>query len=105
MTLKDISGFVASMGLWCNKSSYETIADWTDGKRDYFIVYNAYPFLEKDRCSDAVLLKVGTNGKGRIVSIDKEDWIDACDKRFREFYKKCLDEGVFDRYAVEREDC
>ena len=101
MTIEDIFQYVASMGLWAKDGTYVTKGEGTDAKENAYVVYNAYSFLEKDRCSDAVLIEVGTNGKGKIRSIGMESWCDACDMRFRKFYGKALADGALDRYAVD----
>lgn len=66
-------------------------------------MYNDCPWMEKDRCTDPVTIDLGSNGMGKIVSMNCE-LEDLCSQRFRQFYEKCLKENAFDMYVIDREE-
>nr|DAG39913.1 MAG TPA: hypothetical protein [Caudoviricetes sp.] len=101
MKLSDIKSFVNSLGAWQSKDCYETKAVRL---KQSVIVYNDCPWLEKDRCTDPVTIDIGSNGMGKIVSIDCELGADLCSPYVRKFYEKCLKENAFDMYVVDREE-
>lgn len=100
MKLSDIKSFVNTLGAWKSKDCYETKA----GRIHQSVtVYNDCPWMEKDRCTDPVTIDIGSNGMGKIVSI-QTDLTDLCSPYFREFYEKCLKESAFDMYVIDREE-
>lgn len=100
MTLTDIKDFVHMLGSWQSKDCYETKA-----KRIHqtVVVYNDCKWMEKDRCTDPVTIDLGSNGMGKIVSMNF-DLADLCSPYVREFYEKCLKENAFDMYVIDREE-
>lgn len=101
MKLSEIKSFVNALGAWQSKNCYETKADRI---HESIIVYNSCPWMEEGRCTDPVTIDIGTNGKGRITSIDCELAVDLCSPYVREFYEKCLKEGALDMYVIDREE-
>ena len=102
MTATEIVKFVHSLGSWCKEESYRTHVDRI---KDSYPIYNDFPFpSEPGRASDCVSVRIGTNGRGKIVGRTAECGLDRCSEYVRKFYKQCLDEGVFDRYVIDRED-
>jgi hypothetical protein len=100
MNLSDIKSFGNSLGAWQSKNCYETKAERI---HESIIVYNDCPWLGKDRCTDPVTIDIGSNGMGKIVSMNCE-LEDLCSLRFRQFYEKCLKENAFDMYVIDREE-
>lgn len=100
MKLSDIKSFVNSLGAWQSKDCYETKAERI---HQSVTVYNDCPWMEKDRCTDPVTIDIGSNGMGKIVSMNCE-LEDLCSPRFRQFYEKCLKENAFDMYVIDREE-
>lgn len=100
MKLTDIKEFVNAIGSWQSKDCYDTKVE----KIKYtVVVYNECTWLEKDRCTDSVTIDLGSNGMGKIVSIDCEFGVDLCAPYVREFYDKCLKENVLDNYVIDRD--
>lgn len=100
MKLTDIKEFVKAIGAWQSENCYDTKVE----KIKYtVVVYNECPSLEKDRCTDSVCIDLGSNGMGKIVSIDCEFGVDLCVPYVREFYEKCLKENALDKYVIDRE--
>lgn len=100
MKLTDIKEFVKAIGAWQSENCYDTKVE----KIKYtVVVYNECPSLEKDRCTDSVCIDLGSNGMGKIVSIDCEFGVDLCVPYVRDFYEKCLKENALDKYVIERD--
>lgn len=100
MKLSEIKSFVNALGAWQSKDCYETKADRI---HESIIVYNACPWMEEGRCTDPVTIDIGSNGMGKIVSIECEG-ADLCSPYVREFFEKCLKENAFDMYVIDREE-
>lgn len=100
MKLTDIKEFVNAIGAWQSKDCYDTKVE----KIKYtVVVYNECKWLENERCTDSVTIDLGSNGMGKIVSIDCEFGVDLCAPYVREFYEKCLKENTLDKYVIDRE--
>ena len=100
MKLTDIKEFVNAIGAWQSKDCYDTKVE----KIKYtVVVYNECKWLENERCTDSVTIDLGSNGMGKIVSIDCEFGVDLCAPYVREFYEKCLKENTLDKYVIDME--
>lgn len=100
MKLTDIKEFVKAIGAWQSENCYNTKVE----KIKYtVVVYNECTSLEKDRCTDSVCIDLGSNGMGKIVSIDCEFGVDLCVPYVRDFYDKCIKENALDKYVIDRE--
>lgn len=83
MKLTDIKEFVNAISAWQSKDCYDTKVE----KIKYtVVVYNECKWLENERCTDSVTIDLGSNGMGKIVSIDCEFGVDLCAPYVREFY-------------------
>ena len=100
MKLTDIKEFVNAIGSWQSKDCYDTKVEKV---KQTVVVYNECPWMEKDRCTDSVTIDIGSNGMGKIVSIDCEFGVDLCSPYVREFYDKCLEEKALDMYVIDME--
>lgn len=100
MNLSDIKSFVNSLGAWQSKNCYETKAERI---HQTVVVYNDCKWMGNDGCTDPVTIDIGSNGMGKIVSMNCEVE-DLCSQRFRQFYEKCLKENAFDMYVIDREE-
>lgn len=100
MKLTDIKEFVKAIGAWQTDDLYDTKVEKI---KHTVVVYNECKWLENDRCTDSVTIDLGSNGMGKIVSIDCEFGVDLCAPYVREFYEKCLKENAFDKYVIDME--
>ena len=100
MKLTDIKEFVNAIGAWQTEELYDTKVEKI---KHTVVVYNECKWLENDRCTDSVTIDLGSNGMGKIVSIDCEFGVDLCAPYVREFYEKCLKENALDKYVIDRE--
>ena len=100
MKLTDIKEFVKAIGAWQTEDLYDTKVEKI---KHTVVVYNECEWLKNDRCTDSVTIDLGSNGMGKIASIDCEFGVDLCAPYVREFYEKCLKENTLDKYVIDME--